>query len=481
VPPGRADVALSTDDQDTSQRSFRLNGEVTRQLGKDITLGVQGGYAYVNPLEIFAVGLIDDFVLRPITAGDVAVYLNSKHVDARVFWNNYNVVNENNAAYLGQSFFLGQGSVNVVDGELQYLDQFETGTGIEHDLHIGAAYRLKDVNWTYLAQTETEHHFGFFVHDEIKLGRQFAVVGDYRADYVPYLNRIVQSPRGSLLFHPSKQSTLRGIVATAFRTPDFLESYLGVPVPTPVSGATLIASSAPPDNPNFKLQPEQIFATEVGYLNSDSDVFTFDSAFFYNHVTNLIELTSPNSPSVGDLYNPNVPTAPSDTTGYYPIFLNGWQNACRRYNTLGAELGVRVFPVEGLDLYANYTLMDVTQDTTGCSGQQPQSDTRTSQHKVNTGIQLRTKAGIDGSIDFHYLSPQNWAEQVENIQKQDIEFQTFHLDAYTLLNASLGYRFLRNQAEIRGVAFNLLDNQHREHPYGQVIDRRLMGFFSYKF
>ncbi len=481
VPAGRADVDVFSDDQNLSQRSLRMNGVVTRQFGKDVTLGVQGGYAYVNPLEIFAVGLIDDFVLKPITAGDLSVFLNSKHVEARFFWNSYYVAQANNAAYVGQSFFQGQGPVDVVDGEAQYVDQFETGAGINHDLHIGAAYRLKRVDWTYLAQPETEHHFGFFVHDEIKLGKQFALVGDYRADYVPYVNRIVQSPRGSILFHPSRQSTLRGIVATAFRTPDFLESYLGTTVPTPVSGAALIAASAPPDNPNFKLQPEQIFTGEIGYLNSESDYFTLDSAFFYNRVSGLIELTGTRPLTVGDLANPQVPTQPSDSTGYYPLFINGWENSCRQYNVYGAELGVRVFPVEGLDLYANYTLMEVNQDTTGCTGPQPQSDNRTSEHKVNAGVQLRTKAGFDGSIDFHYLSPQDWSEQVQNLQRQDIEFQTFHLEAYSLLNASLGYRFLRNQAEIRGVAFNLLDDQHREHPYGQVVDRRLMGFFSYRF
>jgi iron complex outermembrane receptor protein len=135
-------------------------------------------------------------------------------------------------------------------------------------------------------------------------------------------------------------------------------------------------------------------------------------------------------------------------------------------------------------VYANYTLMNVKQDNSGCSAEQLSllaTDARTSANKLNTGVQVRTKIGIDGSIDFHYVSPQDWAEQIVNITKQRIEYQSFHLDAYTLLNASVGYKFFRNQAEVRGVAFNLLDDQHREHPFGQVIDRRLMAFFSYKF
>ncbi|MGH7296796.1 MAG: hypothetical protein ACRELB_17795, partial [Polyangiaceae bacterium] len=78
-------------------------------------------------------------------------------------------------------------------------------------------------------------------------------------------------------------------------------------------------------------------------------------------------------------------------------------------------------------------------------------------------------------------TPQTWAEQIEDVQKQRIEYQSFAMPSYELLNASVGYRFLKNQAEIRGVGFNLLNDQHREHPFGQLIDRRLMALFSYKF
>ncbi len=38
-----------------------------------------------------------------------------------------------------------------------------------------------------------------------------------------------------------------------------------------------------------------------------------------------------------------------------------------------------------------------------------------------------------------------------------------------------------SNGHIRGVAFNRLGDQHREHPFGQVLDRRLMAFFTYKF
>jgi len=485
VPAGRQDLHLAIADQDVSQRTVRFDGTVTRQLGKDVTVGLQGGYVE-GTINFLGQGPINDVILTPINVGDVTVFLNSKHFEARFFVNSLRGSNAVNAASIGQTLNPASYNLNVVDGEAQYIDQFGFGKNVDNDLHVGAAYRFKAVSWGYQASDETENHAGFFVHDEIKFAQRFAVVGDYRADYVPYLNRVVQSPRASVLFHPSKASTVRGIVGTAFRTPTFLESYLGLPVQLPLAGAALVSEGRRSDNTNFKVNPEQIFTGELGYLNSESDYFTLDSAFFYNHANNLIELSPNHAISVGDLANPSVPTSAGYTTGSYPVFLGGWENECWAYNVYGAEVGVRTFPLEGLDVYANGTLMSVKQDFSGCSAAQlaatsGNSDNRTSAVKVNAGVQLRTKIGIDGSVDFHYVSAQDWAEQVTNIQLQRIVYETFHLDPYELLNASVGYRFLKNQAEIRGVAFNLLDQQHREHPFGQLIDRRLMGYFSYKF
>jgi outer membrane receptor for ferrienterochelin and colicin len=482
VPQGAPEALLSTPDQTLSGRTVRFNAAVTRQLGKDVQLRLDGSYVE-STNEILGVGAVNDQLLTAVTPS-LTASLKSKNFEARVFWNYYHGDEASNAAYVGQSLLPALYNLHVVDAEAQYIGKFATGRGIDHDLHIGVEYRLKALSWTYDLQDETENHVGIFAHDEIKLGTRFAIVGDYRADYVPYLARIVQSPRGSVLFHPSRQSTVRALVATAFRTPNFLESYIGLPVTLPLNGAELLARSQRPDQPNFRLKPEQIFTTEVGYLNSESDYFTFDSALFYNHANNLIDLAPSRPVTVANLANPNVPTGLDESTGAYPIFFSNFENQCQRYNVYGAELGVRAFPIEGLDLYGNYTFMDVRQDNSGCTQEQVNLlayDARTSMHKFNAGVQLRTKFGVDAEIDVHYVSPQDWSEQVTDVQKQQIVSQSSHLDAYTLVNAKLGYRFLKNHAEISGVAFNLLDDQHREHPYGQIVARRLMGFGTYRF
>ena len=185
--------------------------------------------------------------------------------------------------------------------------------------------------------------------------RQFAIVADLRGDYVPYHAKIVPSPKGSILFHPSEQSTIRGIVATAFRIPTFLEAYLDIPVQLPITGGSLQSISSNAAIGSAHLNPEQVVTEELGYLNQDNDFFTFDSALFHNSVNNLIDLAPNRAITVGDLANGSEPTGFSQPTNTYPLFFGGFENQCQTYQVYGGEFGVRTYPAEGLDIYANYT------------------------------------------------------------------------------------------------------------------------------
>jgi iron complex outermembrane receptor protein len=281
--------------------------------------------------------------------------------------------------------------------------------------------------------------------------------------------------------HPTKQSTIRGSVGTAFRKPSFLESYARVPVQLPVAGAGQFSEGVRPDDPGFILNAERILNAEVGYLNQESDLFTFDTALYFNRVSSLIQFASMRPLTVADFPRAGVQDI---ATGLYPVGFSGWENQCQAYNVYGGEVGVRTYPLEGLDVYGNYTLNLVQQDNSGCSADQLSrivSDQRTSRHKVNAGVQLRTKPGIDGSVDFHYVADQFWAEQVTNFVRQQIEQRRLPLSQYALVNARIGYRFFSNQADVAVAGFNLLGLEHREHPFGQLVGRRVMLQLTYRF
>lgn len=480
VPNGRADIRTGIGDQVESSRTVRIDARGTRQLGKDTVLGVGAGLAQ-GSLEVLGIGPLNDIVLPRFVSTDVTTYLNAEHFDARVFWSRLRAENSLNVNYLGQSVLPARAEQNVVDAELVYKAKVELAKALLNDLRIGGAYRYKDVNWTYLDRRRIEHHYGLFVHDELRIGSHVALVADYRIDWVPYLERFQQSPRGAILIHPSKQSTLRASISSAFRKPTFLESYLALPIQLPVTGAAQISEGVRREDKAFILNAERIVSAELGYLNQESDYFVVDTSFFYNRVSSLIQLSENRPVTVGDFAAAG---GQDPQTGLYPVGLGGWENQCQAYNVFGAEAGLRTFPIEGLDIYGNYTLNKAQQDNSGCTVEELSrvvADQRTPVHKVNAGIQLRTKAGIDGSIDFHYVGAQVWAEQVTNFVRQSIEQQRFQVADYTLLDGRLGYRFLGNQAELSINGFNILDVRHREHPFGQLVGRRVMGMATYRF
>lgn len=480
VPNGRADVRTGVGDQVESSRTVRLDARGSRTFGKVGTLSFGGGLTQ-GSLEVLGVGSLQDIVLPRFAATDVTTSWTSEHVDARVFWNRLRGDSILNVNYIGQSLLPARIEQNIVDGEVVYKAKLAITDDVVNDLRIGGGYRYKDVVWSYLDQDRFEHHYALFLHDELKIAKAVALVADYRLDWVPYLERFQQSPRGAVVVHPSKQSTFRASVATAFRKPTFLESYLRLPVQLPVTGVAQFSEGVRRDDPSFILNAERMISAEVGYLNQESDVLTFDTSFYFNRVSNLIQLATPRPLTVA-----NVPTAGQrdPETGLFPVAFGGFENQCQAYDVYGGEVGVRAYPTEGLDVYGNYTLNLVKQDNSNCSAEELSrivADERTSRHKFNAGVQLRTKSGIDGSVDFHFIAAQFWAEQVTNFALQQIEQQRFRLSDYTLLNARVGYRFLSDHADVALMGFNLIGLEHREHPYGQLLGRRGMLLFSYRF
>jgi outer membrane receptor for ferrienterochelin and colicin len=416
--------------------------------------------------------------------------LTSKHFELHGFYNTYRGQNTLDAGYIGQSLLASNFNFNIADVEAQYVDD-EHVKFIDNSLHLGLGYRYKEASLGYLPDGNiVENWESAYLHDEFGFGkqmgqrRQFALIADLRGDYVQYLGKIVPSPKGSVLIHPSDHSTIRGIVATAFRIPTFLEAYVDVPIQLPAAGGSLNSISTNPVAGTFKLNPEQVVVEEVGYLNQESDYFTFDSAFFHNDVNNLIELAPARAITVGELSSGVSTTNYNAGTNTYPLFYGGYQNQCQTYNVYGAEIGARVYPADGLDFYANYTFMDVVADLSGCNALQLTNvtpDQRTSMHKVNAGVQVRTPFGLDASIDFNYLSSENWALQVVNVQQQRIQYQQFYLPPYALVNARIGYRFFKNKADLGLIVNNLFDNVHREYPLAEPVGQRVMGTFSYRF
>ena len=472
---GRVDTQFFPNiDPNIDATNARLAMLATRRLGKETELSVGGDYADVTR-NMQSKGPYNEYFIRGFLT-NAYINVTSKNFNIRTFYTHLDFLAGKSHDYIGQSLALANPTSNTADVFAEYVDQLKTGS-LEHDLHAGVNYRLKQVSWSYLDRERKENWLGAFVQDAIRFSPSFQAVASLRADYVPYLQKVIPAPRGALIYKPTKQSAVRLSGSTAFRSPSFLESYLDLRVPAPTaSGAAVSSTSTKLDNPNYKVQQEKVLAFDLGYLNQDFEAINFEVTGYFLQVKDTIDLsdTIPEAPTT-NAFNGLFPAA-----GRYQVADGGWENKCGSYNTFGSEVGARVFPLEGLDVFANYTLnLQRFDRPAGCATVE---NRQTSTHKANAGFQVRSKAGVDGELTFHYASDQTWVEiQPPTDGSLNLVSRQYDIPAYTLVNARVGYRFLNNQAEVSATGFNLLKNEHRQHPQGQQIGQRFMGFFSYRF
>ncbi|MFO0660905.1 MAG: TonB-dependent receptor [Polyangiaceae bacterium] len=359
----------------------------------------------------------------------------------------------------------------------EYVDQYKIA-GIEHDVHLGSDLSTEECRLVVYGHQARRALGGSFsagrhqIQPTSASGRQYprrlrAVLGsnDPVAPCVGY-RKAYESERNPL-------DRCHGVSFTVV-----LESYTQVAFASPTaSGAQLYNNAVEPDHATSKLDREKVISVDLGYLSQDSDLVNFEITGYFLQVKNLVKLVDTNR-----IVTPSTPNLAGidPETGRVVSAFGGWRNSCVTYNSFGGELGARVFPLEGVDVFANYSLN--LQSASRAKDCFDVEDQKTSKHKANIGVQVRTKPGIDGEVTFHYSSSQVWAEQQPPTDGSiNIVTTSYNVPAFTLLNARVGYRFLKNSTEVSATAFNLLNDKHREHPLGQMVGRRFMGFLSYKF
>ncbi len=468
------DYARTYDRGAVAREGVYVNGRLQYRLSRNVNFDVSAGLND-NQQDFQGTGPLRDLIARGpngFAMGGVRTNWGS----LRVFWNGTKANSAPPSAPRGGDQSLGRFISNTVDVEGEFAHEFHFL--VDHNVHIGFNYRFKAIDWEFLDSTHTENHLGVFFQDTAHIVRQLIAVASFRVDIHPLLNTPVFSPRGALVFRPSEGQAIRASVGTAFRTQTFLESYLNLNVATPVAAVTVLAQGsevAAQADPNFqKLRPENILSAEVGYRNSESDYFDVDASVYYNHITNLVSLTQIRPYSLGG-FQAGV-NRYTDASASYPLGSLSFENESAEFDVVGGEISTRFYPITGLDIYANYSYNRsfVSNSTLR------QSENRTSRHKINAGIQYRSSIGLDVSADISYASRQVWLEQVFDAV-EGVKFQEFPLPAYYMINARIGYRLFDDQLELGLVGYNLTDNRHRQHPFGQELSLRILGTAAYHF
>jgi iron complex outermembrane receptor protein len=476
VAEDRVDVQNLTDSPHFASQKVWANAEMRYPIATKSQVTAGGNLVYgdqvVQGLSRLQQTSVDD-------AFESQVYANvTTPVGIRIgsWWNHMDASAGQTAFTPGQTEENPSGIQNIVDVDLSWSDTVKMG--VPQTLTIGVGYRYKSIDFDWLDTTHQQHHFGAYIQDVIQLAKNLRLQLGARMDRHPLLNNVQFSPRGSLVYRFLEGQSLRATIGRAFRGPSFIESYLQFPNSTPLRGVSGWG------NGRTNLDPESITSYEIGYQNQASDYFAFEANAYLNYVKNLILLTDVERFTLHDFATS--PGKGFDDSAYdpahqaYPVSSLYFTNERATYRQVGGELGVRFFPVAGLDLYTNYSIHDTRPDSYKGVDPVRAKEQQTSLHKVNGGIQYRAKFGLDTSLDVHWFSNQVWVEQVIDVER-GVKFQAFNQPSFTMVNARIGYRFFGDRMELGVTGTNLAHITRRQHPYGQPLDTRIMGTAKVRF
>jgi len=224
---------------------------------------------------------------------------------------------------------------------------------------------------------------------------------------------------------------------------------------------------------------EEMLQAELGYRGHVGN-FQPDIVVYAERVANLITdgaLSQPANP-LQAVYLP---------TGQYIIGNTGFENEPGHFFGLGAELGGKWSPADGVDLIGSYSYEKMLACTPGANGASTcTSDAilpnqvsatlgNTAQHKISVTGLWRTRANFDLGMDVHFVSGVTWFEKSFDVTREGgVLFTPYALPAYTLINGRVGYRWIKDKLETGVAVYNLLGDNHREHPFGNEIGRRVL-------
>lgn len=456
----RPDVAPIFTPDALGYRAVHGNGVASYSFGKLGGVSVSGG---INRMftEVYPLGLLRNFYLDGL-GGYAKAQGTVGPVTARFFWNHLSADAGPQYAAIGSRSLVTHVESNVFVGELLFQQDFKL-LGL-HQVAVGASGRFKRVVWTYTEGKREEGHAAAFIQDAWTPINWLTLVASYRLDRHPLLDNgkpgFAHSPRVSLLVKPHESHSIRAAFSTAFREPTILESYLDIRSPVPgVIGASVLTQG------NQALKPEQLIAIELGYRGEAIKLgLEWDLSLYQNFLTGLVGLSAVDPLPADQAYDQLSQT--------FLLGRSTFVNDPQTYSARGIELGLKWSVLNGLDARFSMALQMVNSaDPAAVCGPCTQAPAA----KFFLGATWKTPIGVDVSADAAYQTGTVWVErepsaidptQVVNLQNA--------LPGFVVINARLGYRLWNDKIQL-AVVGTQLGPPHQEHPFGNQINRRIMG------
>jgi len=441
-------------------RSNKFNVQTEYATSDDSKIHFSGGLVDVNRFD-GTVTSVSSLAETPSLGYAHAVY-ERPNFYIRAFWNNYadtatTATNPMLAPFLTiadrnlSSTAVFRGNTYNIEG--QHTIQLWPANRLSYGLN----YRYNTLSSNFISGYSTENRFGIYVQDEWKLAESFRLVGGVRYDLDTFISPTI-SPRITMLYVPVENHTFHATFAVGYRPPTLFEvnanSLQVITLPPPIP-------SPPPINfrGSSNLSPEEIVSYEIGYQGWFlKHRLRLRTDLFFNHISDLITLTNPptNDPGQADIY--------------------------------GGEAGAEFIATKWLSGFANFSYQEIGQSFTG--------DARRGapRFKWNIGLRGEWENGLSGEASFHHYGSATYPissafSTFAAIPGTGVTVPNGHVGSYDLLNLRGAYKFWKQkasagfmrEAEVAVSAFNALNDKHKEHPLGDTIGSRVMGWLTVRF
>ena len=270
-----------------------------------------------------------------------------------------------------------------------------------------------------------------FVQDEFAVGENLTVTTGVRIDEHSTAGTNF-SPRIAAVWKLDEQQSLRASAGTGFRSPSLREIWFGLPTSgVPGFPGTIFTVAG-----NEDLESEKIRSFEIAYAGAPLGSVKGGINVYYNLIDDLIEF--------GLVGTDLIPT-----------------------NTVDAEAW-------GIEFEADYLIRDTLSGFINYAyGRRRDRDTNeysrsSPRHTANIGLRSSTTSGLSSMLWMTYMDETAF-EAAPGIFRE--------ADEYTLLNGQVSYSFRlpHGTGQLFLGGFNLLDDEHREHPDAERYGRSLQG------
>ncbi|MCE7965015.1 MAG: TonB-dependent receptor [Nitrospira sp.] len=430
-------------------RSHKFNVQTQYNLSSDASLRVAGGFIDTNRFD----GPVSNVQIPQsrFNQGYADVQYQLRSLSIRGWWQGNDIPVDSTthpllARFVRQTNALGGTDVSFTTNTYNLEAQHSLDFGATNRLSYGLNYRYNTVDGSAVSTLGREDRFGFHLQDEWRPLPSLTLVAGVRYDLHSKIAG-TWSPRVALLYALTPDHSFRISGSVAYRPPTLFESNLDLrilpTVPPLFAPIPLFGSQG--------LSPEQIVSYEAGYqgwwmkhrLRTRLDLF-------FNHLSDLINFR---------------------TVGTTRTLVNGGEA-----DIYGTEAGVEWLAAKWLSGFANVSYQKIGQTFSGVARRGGPD------WKANVGVRGDWESGVNAEVTVNYVASATYPL---------IEFFTALapllsptspvVDSYTLLNLRAGYRFWHDKAEVAVAVLNALNDRHREHPLGDVLGSRVMGWMTLTF